>query len=234
MAGRGREVTGAAALEVLSPCYSARMSSLRAFTHEFVPAEGTTATTLVLLHGTGGDERDLLPLGRALHPTAALLSPRGRVLERGMPRFFRRLAEGVFDLADVRVRAQELSAFLDEAAEAYGLARGRMVAVGYSNGANIAHATLLLQPGSLAGAALLHAQFVIAPDPMPSLGGTPVFLAAGDADPIVPVAEARRLVDVLTAAGAVVTPFWSSGGHALTREDVAQAQAWLNSAGFGS
>lgn len=204
------------------------------FTHQFVPAEGTSRTTLVLLHGTGGDEHDLLPLGRALDPAAALLSPRGRVVEGSMPRFFRRFAEGRFDLDDVRVRAAELTAWLDEAALAYGLARDRMVAVGYSNGANIAHATILLHPESFAGAALLHAQFVLAPSPLPSLAGRAVFLAAGQADPIVPLAEAQRLAETLAAAGATVTPFWSSGGHALTREDVAQATQWLNSSGWGS
>ncbi len=224
LSGAGNAVSG----------YSVRMALLQEFTHTFEPAQGPTTTTLVLLHGTGGDERDLLPLGRALHPTAALLSPRGRVLENGMPRFFRRLREGVFDLEDVRDRARELAGFLGEAADAYGLARGRMVAVGYSNGANIAHATMLLQPGSVAGAALFHAQFVIAPDPLPALKDAPVFLAAGERDPIVPVAEARRLAELLTAAGATVTPFWSPGGHELTREDVSQAQAWLNSAGFAS
>jgi phospholipase/carboxylesterase len=204
------------------------------FTHQFVPAEGTSRTTLVLLHGTGGDEHDLLPLGRALDPAAALLSPRGRVVEGSMPRFFRRFAEGRFDLDDVRVRAAELTAWLDEAALAYGLARDRMVAVGYSNGANIAHATMLLHPESFAGAALLHAQFVLAPSPLPSLAGRAVFLAAGQADPIVPLAEAQRLAETLAAAGATVTPFWSRGGHALTREDVAQATQWLNSSGWGS
>lgn len=208
--------------------------ALRDFTHQFVAAEGGSETTLVLLHGTGGDEHDLLPLGRALHPAAALLSPRGRVLEGSMPRFFRRFAEGRFDLEDVRVRAAELSAFLDDAAASYGLARGRMVAVGYSNGANIANAAMLLHPDCFAGAALLHAQFVLAPDPLPSLEGRAVFLAGGEADPIVPIAEARRLADLLTAAGASVTPFWSPGGHALSREDVAHAKAWLNSAGFAS
>ncbi len=204
------------------------------FTHQFVPVEGRSRTTLVLLHGTGGDEHDLLPLGRALDPAAALLSPRGRVVEGSMPRFFRRFAEGRFDLDDVRVRAAELTAWLDEAAAAYGLARDRMVAVGYSNGANIAHATMLLHPESFAGAALLHAQFVLAPSPLPSLAGRAVFLAAGEADPIVPLAEAQRLAETLAAAGATVTPFWSSGGHALTREDVAQATQWLNSSGWGS
>jgi len=210
------------------------MSALKSFTHQFVPPENGATTTLVLLHGTGGDEHDLLPLGRALHPSAALLSPRGRVLEGSMPRFFRRFAEGRFDLDDVRVRAGELAAFLDEAASTYNLDPARMVAVGYSNGANIAHPTMLLHPSSLAGAALLHAQYVLEPDPLPSLNGRPVFLAAGQADPIVPIGEARRLADVLTAAGATVTPFWSPGGHALSREDVAQARQWLNSAGFGS
>lgn len=211
------------------------MSLLQEFTHQFVPAEGGSQTTLVMLHGTGGDEHDLLPLGRQLHPTAALLSPRGRVLEGRMPRFFRRFAEGRFDLDDVRVRAAELAAFVDEAAVTYARPRDRMVAVGYSNGANIAHATLLLHPDtSFAGAALLHAQLILAPDPLPSLAGRAVFLAAGEADPIVPIEEARLLADTLVAAGATVTPFWSRGGHALTREDVAQAQQWLNSAGFGS
>jgi phospholipase/carboxylesterase len=210
------------------------MSGVQDFTHEFVPAGAGTATTLVMLHGTGGDERDLLPLGRALHPTAALLSPRGQVLEQGMPRFFRRFAEGKFDLDDVRVRATQLAAWLDQAADAYGLARDKMIAVGYSNGANIAHATMLLHPGSVAGAALLHAQLVVTPEPPPDLTGCPVFLAAGAADPIVPIAEARKLADLLTAAGAVVTPYWSPGGHALTREDIAQAQAWLNSAAGAS
>lgn len=109
-----------------------------------------------------------------------------------------------------------------------------MVAVGYSNGANIAHALLLLHPESVAGAALLHAQFVLAPDPLPALGGRPVFLAAGSADPIVPIAEARRLAELLEAAGARVTPYWSGGGHALTREDVEQAQRWLAVSGFAS
>lgn len=208
------------------------MASLDDFVHQFVPADGPAVTTLVLLHGTGGDERDLLPLGRALAPGAALLSPRGRVLEGSMPRFFRRFGEGRFDLDDVRSRAGELAAWLDEAAAAYGLARDRMVAVGYSNGANIAHATMLLHPDSLAGAALLHAQFVLAPDPLPSLAGRAVFLAAGRVDPIVPIDEARRLAATLEAAGADVTTFVSPGGHALTRDDVAHTQAWLNSAGF--
>ncbi|BCS34306.1 hydrolase [Luteitalea sp. TBR-22] len=210
------------------------MPTLSGFTHEFVPAEGGATTTLVMLHGTGGDERDLLPLGKALHPTAALLSPRGRVLEGALPRFFRRFGEGRFDLDDLRVRAGELAAFLDEAAAHYGVDRQRMVAVGYSNGANIAHATMLLHPDSFAGAALLHAQFALAPEPLPSLAGRAVFLAAGQADPIVPIGEARKLADLLTAAGATVTPFWSSGGHNLTRDDVSRAQAWLNSSGFAS
>lgn len=210
------------------------MPQLRDFVYQFVPTEGATTTTLVLLHGTGGDEHDLLPLGRALHPTAALLSPRGRVLEGSAPRFFRRLREGVFDLDDVRLQAAALASFLDEAALAHGLDRSRMVAAGYSNGANIAHATLLLHPSSLAGAALFHAQFVIAPDPLPALPSTPVFLAAGERDPIVPIGEARRLSDVLERAGARVTAYWSPGGHALTPDDVDHARAWLNSAGFGA
>src|SRR5215475_3170856 len=114
------------------------------FIHEFVP--GNSSRTLLLLHGTGGNERDLIPLGRELDPTAALLSPRGKVLENGMPRFFRRLAEGVFDLEDLKYRANELADFVTVAAEHYGFARDNLIAVGYSNGANIAAAMLLLRP----------------------------------------------------------------------------------------
>lgn len=209
------------------------MPLLPELTHRFVPGDNPSAPTLLLLHGTGGDEDNLLPLGRALHPQAALLSPRGRVLEQGMPRFFRRFGEGRFDLDDVTLRAGELNAFLDEAAVAYTFDRRRIVAVGYSNGANIAHAMLLLHPQSLAGAVLLHAQFVLEPDLLPALDERPVFVASGEQDPIVPASEARRLIETLEAAGAAVTAYWSSGGHALSREDIEQARAWLQSSGFG-
>ena len=146
------------------------------FTHRFEPATVAGSPPLLLLHGTGGDESDLLPLGRAVSPGSALLSPRGPVLENGMPRFFRRLAEGVFDEADLRRRARELADFIAEAREAYGIAAP--VALGFSNGANIAAALLLLHPGVLAGAALLRPMMPLAEPPVPDLTGTPVLMLA--------------------------------------------------------
>lgn len=127
------------------------------FLHRFVPAEPPIGpTTLLVLHGTGGDENDLLPLGKALAPSAALLSPRGKVLENGMPRFFRRLAMGVFDEKDLKARTHELASFIRESIASYDLDSDKIIAVGYSNGANIASSVLLLYPGLLKGAVLLH------------------------------------------------------------------------------
>jgi phospholipase/carboxylesterase len=203
------------------------MSVLQEFTYQFQPATAPDLPTLLLLHGTGGGEHDLLPLGRLLCEGAALLSPRGRVIEHGMPRYFRRFAEGVFDLDDVRVRAGELAGFVTAAAEAHGLDAGRIVAVGYSNGANIAHATALLHPSLFHALVLLHPQHVLTPDPLPSLGSLPVFISAGERDPIVPRAHVEALVDVLVRAGARVTSHWLAGGHSLSREETELARDWL-------
>ncbi len=201
------------------------------FIHRFLPAGPGTGpaagTTLLLLHGTGGDEGDLVPLGRALLPGAALLSPRGRVLERGMPRFFRRLAEGVFDQEDLARRTDELAAFLQGAATRYGFDPGRVVAVGFSNGANIAASLLLRHPGRLRGAVLLSPMVPFEPEPEPDLGGTPVFIGAGKADPIAPPAQAERLAQLLRAAGAQVTLHWHPSGHTLTPDEVDAARLWL-------
>jgi len=204
--------------------------------HRYVPAaagpgpDGCAAPTLLLLHGTGGDEHDLLPLGRALVPDAALLSARGKVLEHGLPRFFRRLAEGVFDEEDVIRRADELALFVARAADVYGFDPARIVAAGYSNGANIAAAVLLLHPRTLAGAALFHAMVPLEPVALPDLTGRPVFLAAGSADPIVPAAGTERLVALLRAAGADVTLHWERNGHSLIPAEVRAAQEWLRGA----
>ncbi|MCC0806469.1 alpha/beta hydrolase [Methylobacterium sp. W2] len=195
------------------------------FPHRFEPAAVAGSPPLLLLHGTGGDESDLLPLGRAVAPGAALLSPRGSVLENGMPRFFRRLAEGVFDEADLRRRAQDLAAFVAEAREAYGLAAP--VALGFSNGANIAAALLLLHPGVLAGAALLRPMMPLAEPPVPDLTGTPVLMLSGMADPIVPAENAARLASVLARAGADVTHDIQPAGHGLGQADVTAVQAWM-------
>jgi phospholipase/carboxylesterase len=195
-------------------------TELRGFSHRFVPATRTGLPALLLLHGTGGTEEDLLPLGERLLPGAARLSPRGRVLEHGMPRFFRRLAEGVFDLDDLRQRTIELAGFVDEARVRYDLGAVPPVAVGFSNGANIAAAMLLLRPGTLSGALLIRPMVPLVPDPLPALAGVPVQINAGTADPIVTPAQSEALADLLRRAGAAVTVDWIRGGHGLTPQDL--------------
>ena len=203
------------------------------FIHRYIPAPGATdGPTLLLLHGTGGDENDLLGLGRALAPSAALLSPRGRVLENGMPRYFRRLAEGVFDLPDLRARTHELAGFATEAAQVHGFDPSRVVAVGYSNGANIAASVLLLRPAVLAGAVLLHGQVPLAPDEPPDLSGVPVFISAGRADRMAPGEESERLAALLRQHGARVELHWEPGGHSITASEVEAARRWLERSGL--
>jgi predicted esterase len=197
------------------------------FTHQFIPARAADAPTLLLLHGTGGDEYNLLDLGRELYPQAALLSPRGQVLENGMPRFFRRLAEGVFDLDDLRRRTADLAQFVGAAAEAYQFDPKRVIAVGYSNGANIAASLMLLYPRVLAGAVLFHAMVPLVPDELPDLSGVPVFMGAGQFDPLIPPAQTERLGLMLQQAGADVALHWEAGGHALSMAEVQAATAWL-------
>ena len=197
------------------------------FVHRYVPARRADAPTLLLLHGTGGDETDLLPLGEVLAPEAALLSPRGQVREHGMPRFFRRLAQGVFDLDDLRFRTHELADFVAAAAAAYGFDARRVIAVGYSNGANIAASLLLTHPGVLSGAILFHAQVPLEPQEASTLVGVPVFLTGGRADPIVRPAETERLAALLREAGADVTLRWQPNGHTLSPREVDEARRWL-------
>jgi predicted esterase len=195
------------------------------FIHEFVP--GKSDRTLLLLHGTGGNERDLIPLGRELDPNAALLSPRGKVLENGMPRFFRRLAEGVFDLEDLKYRTNELADFVAAAAQHYGFASNRVIAVGYSNGANIAASMLLLRPELLRGAVLFRAMVPLVPKNLPDLSSVNVWVGAGSEDPIIPTSEAQRLVELLRSAGAEVTIRLAKAGHGLTNGDAIAAKGWL-------
>ena len=195
------------------------------FTHIF--KAGSSGTTLLVLHGTGGDEQDLIPLAGMLLPDASVLSPRGQVLERGMPRFFRRLAEGVFDEADLRERAGDLSRFVASAAARYGFDLQKVCAVGFSNGANMASATMLLHPEALAGAVLIRSMVPLVPDPLPALTGKRVLVSNGRADPTVTQAETGRLVDLLRRAGADVALEWQAGGHQLTEADVLAARAWL-------
>ncbi|GGH23383.1 hydrolase [Alsobacter metallidurans] len=195
------------------------------FLHRYEPATTPGRPPLLLLHGTGGDENDLVPLGEALSPGAALLSPRGKVLERGMPRFFRRLAEGVFDEEDVRRRAGELATFIREARAAYGLAQP--IAVGFSNGANIAAAVLELHPDALAGAVLLRAMTPLAAPPTVDLAGKPILIVSGAADPIIPAADVGALAARLRKAGADVQHETLPAGHGLTQSDLALAKNWL-------
>lgn len=196
------------------------------FIHRFKPATEPGRPPLLLLHGTGGNEDDLLPLGGMIAPGSAQLSPRGKVLEGGMPRFFRRLAEGVFDEEDVRRRAHELADFIAQAREAYNLAAP--VAVGFSNGANIAAAVLQLRPEALAGAALLRAMVPLQDPPAADLAGKPALILSGASDPIVPADNAKRLASLLQAAGATVEHRMLPTGHGLSQTDVALTKTWID------
>jgi predicted esterase len=197
------------------------------FIHQYIP--GTAPYTVLLLHGTGGDENDLIPIGKSLAPGANLLSPRGRVLENGAPRFFSRLAHGVFDPAEIQLRAAELGAFLADAAIEHGFDPSRVYALGYSNGANMAQAMMLLHPGLLAGGVLLRPMPVIEPPTVPDLKGIPVLIAAGDEDTMTTPELTRQLAQLLTRAGAKVDVKWLSSGHQLTPYDFQVVQAYFKS-----
>jgi phospholipase/carboxylesterase len=201
------------------------MSPRPDFIHEFVP--GTSNRTLLLLHGTGGNERDLISLGRELNPNAALLSPRGKILENGMPRFFRRLAEGVFDVEDLKQRTNELADFVAAAVQHYNLVADCLVAVGYSNGANIAASMLLLRPEILHAAILFRAMVPLVPDNLPDLSPVRIWISAGNRDPIIPTSETERLAQLLRRAGADVTIRFANAAHGLTSAEVETARHWL-------
>jgi predicted esterase len=201
------------------------MKEVLDFVHEFVP--GSSKQTLLLLHGTGGNEHDLIRLGREIDPTAGILSPRGKVLENGMPRFFRRLAEGVFDLADLKKRTNELADFIKAAAKHYEFAADKIVAVGYSNGANIAASILLLRPELLRAAILFRAMVPLVPDNLPDLSSVRVWIGAGDQDPIISASETQRLVKLLRQAGADVTVWFAHATHALTNIEIKTARRWF-------
>jgi phospholipase/carboxylesterase len=198
------------------------------FVHRYLPGENESGPTLLLLHGTGGNEEDLIPLGQELAPGAAVLSPRGKVSEYGAPRFFRRLAEGVFDHEDLLFRTHELAEFVEAASEAYGLDPSKVVAVGYSNGANVAASMILLHPGLLRAAVLFRAMVPFEPDVTPDLSGMPVFLAAGRMDRMLPPDNTQRLADILDEASADVDLRWRDTGHPLTYEEVGEAKEWLS------
>jgi len=200
---------------------------LEGFTYRAEPSSAGDSRTLLLLHGTGGDENDLIPLGHTLAPTAALLSPRGRVLEQGAPRFFRRLAEGVFDLDDLRRRTGELATFVANAAIEHELDPSRIIAVGFSNGANIAASVLLSHPSVLRGAVLFRAMVPFEPAEVARTNAR-VLLSEGRSDPLVSRATAERLAEILRDAGASVTLEWQPAGHQLTQGDVESGRRWLD------
>jgi phospholipase/carboxylesterase len=214
------------------------------FIHRFLPSKdegsearmGTTEqgtkvfTTLLLLHGTGGNEEDLIPLAYELDQRAAILSPRGKVLENGVaPRFFRRLAEGVFDIEDLKFRTNELAEFVKDASKAYDFSLQRIIAIGYSNGANIATSILLLRPEILSAAILFRAMVPLVPDILPDLTNKHIFMSSGLYDPIIPKQEAERLFGLFKKAGAKVSLNWQDSGHELTMEEVQKAKEWLHS-----
>jgi predicted esterase len=194
---------------------------------EYVLEPGSSAWTLLLLHGTGGDEHDLVGLGRQLAPQATLLSPRGQVLENGMPRFFRRLAVGRLDIPDLLTRTDELAEFVGAAAAEHELDAHKIVAVGLSNGANIAVSLLMRHPGLLRGAALLRPMLPYEPDGPLDLGGTAVLVDSGEGDPFSPREHSERLAQILRDAGADVTAHLEPGaGHGLTQNDLRLLARW--------
>jgi predicted esterase len=204
------------------------------FVHKFVPARvgASLPVTLLLLHGTGGDENDLLPVGHELWPGAALLAVRGKVSENGMPRFFRRFREGVFDVEDLKFRTEELAQFIKAASERYDFSAEKLIAVGYSNGANIAASLILLHPHYLAAAVLFRAMLPFTPDIVRDFRNLPIFIGAGDRDPIVPRSQPEELRGIFESGGADVTHFWHRGGHELGEDEIEAAKTWLSEVKF--
>lgn len=199
------------------------------FIHRFVPAqESTSGETLIVLHGTGGDENDLVGIGQAIAPGAAILSPRGNVLENGAPRFFKRLAEGVFDPKEVRSRAEELARFIRAVITKYRLDSTRIYALGYSNGANIASSMMFIDPRLLQGAILFRPMLVFEPEQRSDLSGSSVFISAGRMDPIVPASSVERLAELFESSHADVTLKWQLAGHNLVPSEVREAADWLS------
>jgi phospholipase/carboxylesterase len=198
------------------------------FIHRFVPAEDpVSGETLIVLHGTGGNESEFIGIGQTIAPGAAILSPRGNVLENGAPRFFKRLAEGVFDPKEVRSRGEELARFIHAAIAKYGLDASRIYALGYSNGANIASTVMLIEPRLLQGAILFRPMLVFEPEEQGDLSGASALISAGRMDPIVPVSSVERLVDLFESAHAEVSLKWQLAGHNLVPSEVREAAEWL-------
>ena len=204
------------------------------FIHRFIPSNRkeakakTPLATLLLLHGTGGNEEEMIPLGHEIAPEAAILSPRGKVLEAGMPRFFRRLAEGVFDIEDLKFRTNELADFIENASKLYSFDLEYMIAVGYSNGANIASSLLLLRPEILSAAILFRPMVPFIPDTLQNLISKNILICAGEWDPIVPRQNTEKLLDIFKKAHTNVSIYWQKSGHELGQEEILTAKEWLS------
>jgi phospholipase/carboxylesterase len=199
----------------------------QSFRHLYQPATGATPYSLLLLHGTGGDEHDMVPLAEAILPGAGIISPRGQVIESGAPRFFRRFAEGVLDVEDWRERSETLADFLVSICAEHQISPKTLVAVGYSNGANIAQGLLLLRPEVLGGAILLRPMFVTDDVPAKDLGGRPILLLGGTHDPITPAADLSQISQQLERRGAHVTIRTVPAFHGLVQDDLVLARQWL-------
>ncbi|MCJ7638126.1 MAG: alpha/beta hydrolase [Nitrososphaeraceae archaeon] len=184
--------------------------------------------TLVLLHGTGGNEKDLIFLGKKIEPNASILSPRGKVLENGLPRFFRRLSEGVFDLEDLRIRSHELADFIQKCSLHYKFDLENTIAIGFSNGANISVSMLFLRPEVLQGAILFRAMVPFIPDPLPNLSSKKILLSAGLEDPIVSRNETENLFRLFQKTNAIITLKWQPSSHNLIQEDILVAKPWIS------
>ena len=184
--------------------------------------------TFVLLHGTGGNEEDLIFLGKEIDPNASILSPRGKVLENGMPRFFRRLAEGVFDVEDLKFRTLELAEFIQKCSLHYKFDLNQTIAVGFSNGANIATSLLLLRPEVLQGAILFRAMIPLVPNPLPNLSNKKILLSAEVNDPIVSRTETENLFRLLQKTNANIMLKWQNSSHNLIQEDILLARKWIS------
>ena len=197
------------------------------FIHRYIPSDADGSRVLLLLHGTGGNEDDMLTLGREFDPHATLLSPRGKVLENGAPRFFRRFAEGVFDEEDVIRRANELADFVTAAASHYRFHPADVMTVGYSNGANIAAAMMLLRPEVFSAAVMLRAMVPLSDAPAADLAGKRALISAGRTDAIVPAENSEQLAELLRARGADVSLVVQQAGHGLVPPDLVTVKQWL-------
>src|SRR5215211_5438766 len=201
------------------------------FTHQFIPSNNSkgNSSTLLLLHGTGGNENDLIPIARMLSPAnGSILSPRGKVLENGMPRFFRRLSEGVFDLQDLKFRTHELADFIQKCSLHYKFDLNQTIAVGFSNGANIASSILLLRPDVIQGVILFRAMIPLVPNPLPNLSNKKILLSAGVNDPIVSRTETENLYRLFRKTNANVMLKWQQSSHNLIQKDIADARKWIS------